>query len=52
MGKGLASQSLARKDLQSQMGSRADEVLSPLAADAKGDQRGMEQHSGVWSSAL
>ena len=24
----------------------------PLAADAKGDQRGMEQHFGVWSSAV
>ena len=30
------------------MGSRAD----PLAADAKGEQRDMEQHSGVWSSAV
>ena len=24
----------------------------PLAADAKGDQRGVEQHSGVWSLAV
>ena len=24
----------------------------PLAADAKGDQHGVEQHSGVWSSAV
>ena len=24
----------------------------PLVADAKGDQRGMGQHSGVWSSAV
>ena len=23
-----------------------------LVANAKGDQRGMEQHSGVWSSAV
>ena len=24
----------------------------PAVADGKGDQRGMEQHSGVWSSAV
>ena len=24
----------------------------PLAADAKGGQHGVEQHSGVWSSAV
>ena len=25
---------------------------APSAADAKGDQRGVEQHCGVWSSAV
>ena len=39
---------LARKDLCSQVGSRPE----PPAADAKGDQRGVGQHSGVWSSTL
>ena len=33
---------------QSPQSSRAE----PLVADAKGDQRGVEQHSGVWSSAV
>ena len=41
------SQSLARKNLCSQVCSRAE----PPAADAKGDQGGVEQHPGVWSSA-
>ena len=50
-------QILAKKDLQSQVGIRADKVLSPAgaeppAADAKGDQCGMEQRCGVWSSAV
>ena len=41
-------QHLTRKDLWSQVDSRAE----PPTADAKGDQCGMEQHSGVWSSAV
>ena len=48
MGEQGSHQCLARKDLQSQVGSRAE----PAAADAKGDHYGMEQHSGVWSSAI
>ena len=43
-----------KKDLQSQQGRRSPQssrAESP-AADAKGDQRGMEQYSGVWSSAV
>ena len=41
-------QHLAKKDLQSQVGSRA----APLAADTKGDPWGVEQHCGVWSLAV
>ena len=37
-----------KKTLWSQMGSRAE----PPVANAKGDQHGMEQHSGVRSSAV
>ena len=49
-------QHLARENLWSQMGSRADEVISPAgrasSSNATGDQCGVEQHSGVWSSAV
>ena len=49
-------QCLARKALWSQVGSGADEVLTPAGSaslgNAKGDQRGMQQHSGVWSTAV
>ena len=41
-------QRLIRKDLQIQADSRAE----PPAADAKGDQRGVGQPAGVWSSAV
>ena len=41
-------QSLGRKDLQSQVGSRVE----PPVADDKGDQHGVEQHSGEWSLAV
>ena len=41
-------QHLAGKDPQSQVGSRAE----PPVANAKGDQCGVEQCSGVWSSAV
>ena len=37
-----------RQGRQSPQSSRAE----PLAADAKGDQRGTEQHSDAWSSAV
>ena len=49
VGKGVVRKDLttpfARKDLLSQVGSRAE----PLVADAKGDHCGMEQHFAVWS---
>ena len=37
-----------RQGRQSPQSSRAD----PPVADAKGDQCGVEQHSGMWSSAV
>ena len=49
-------QHLARNDLQSwvQQGRQSAQSsrAEPLAADDKGDQCGMEQHPGVWSSAV
>ena len=49
-------QHLARKDLQRQMAAgQMKSSVQPVRAtssDAKGGQRDMEQHSGVWSSAV
>ena len=46
-------QRLARQDLQSQVGSSPQSSRAePPEADAKGDLCGMEQHSGVWNSAV
>ena len=48
-------QFLARKDLQSQVGSGEKSSVpqgKAFTVNAKEDQCGMEQHSGVWSSAV